>query len=95
MSKYGFGGGIERVFFSAGKQHDALKKRTMDKTLESTLNTSINTMLPTCDTKESSPMMMTHAGNASSLQCQEVGRRKGTKAVVVIWAYSVALVWLV
>jgi hypothetical protein len=30
--------------------------------------------------------------NASSLQCQEVGRRKGAKAVVVIWAYSVALV---
>ena len=45
------GGGIERVFFSAGKQHDALKKRTMDKTLESTLKASINTMLPTCDDK--------------------------------------------
>ena len=36
-------------FFPAGKQHDALKKRTMDKTLESTLKTSINTTLPTCD----------------------------------------------
>jgi hypothetical protein len=36
------GGGIERVFFSAGKQHDALKKRTMDKTLENTLKASIN-----------------------------------------------------
>jgi hypothetical protein len=45
------GGGIERVFFSAGKQHDALKKRTMDKTLESTLKVSINTTLPTCDDK--------------------------------------------
>ena len=45
------GGGIERVFFSAGKQHDALKKRTMDKTLESTLKASINTKLPTCDDK--------------------------------------------
>ena len=45
-------------------------------------------------TKESSPMM-THTGNESSLQCQEVGRRKGAKEVVVIWAYSVALVWLV
>jgi hypothetical protein len=45
----GSGGGIERVFFSAGKQHDALKKTTMDKTLESTLKTSINTTLPTCD----------------------------------------------
>ncbi len=45
------GGGIERVFFSAGKQHDALKKRTMDKTLESTLKASINTTLPTCDDK--------------------------------------------
>jgi hypothetical protein len=54
------GGGIERVFFSAGKQHDVLKKRTMDKT-----------------------------------QCQEVGRRKGARAVVAIWAYPVALVWLV
>ncbi len=39
-------------------------------------------------------MMMTHTGNASNLQCQEVGRRKGAKAVVVIWAYSVALVCL-
>jgi hypothetical protein len=28
------GGGIERVFTSAGKQHDALKKNTMDKTLK-------------------------------------------------------------
>ncbi len=45
------GGGIERVFFSAGKQHDALKKRTMDKTLDSTLKVSINTTLPTCDDK--------------------------------------------
>jgi hypothetical protein len=32
------GGGIERVFFSAGKQYDALKKRTIDKTLENTLS---------------------------------------------------------
>ena len=45
------GGGIERVFFSAGKQHDALKKKTMDKTLESTLKASINTKLTTCDDK--------------------------------------------
>jgi hypothetical protein len=45
------GGGIERVFFSAGKQHDALKKKTMDKTLEITLKESINTKLPTCDDK--------------------------------------------
>jgi len=35
-----------------------------------------------------------HTGNESSLQWQEVGRRKGAKEVVVIWAYSVALVWL-
>ncbi len=27
-------------------------------------------------TKESSPMMMTRTGNASNLQCQEVGMRK-------------------
>jgi hypothetical protein len=39
--------------------------------------------------------LMTHTGNASNLQCQEVGRRKGAKELVVIWAYSVALVWLV
>jgi hypothetical protein len=45
------GGGIERVFFSSGKQHDTLKKKTMDKTLESTLKASINTKLPTCDDK--------------------------------------------
>jgi hypothetical protein len=45
-------------------------------------------------TKESVPMM-THTGNASNLQCQEVGRRKGPKDLVVIWAYSVALVWIV
>ncbi len=30
-----------------------------------------------------------------SLQCQEVGRRKGVKELVVIWAYSVDLVRLV
>jgi hypothetical protein len=43
------GGGIERVFFSAGKQHDDLKKKPMDKTLENRLKSSINTKLPTCD----------------------------------------------
>jgi hypothetical protein len=37
-------------------------------------------------------MMMTHTGNTNSLQCQKVGRRKGAKELVVIWAYSVALV---
>jgi hypothetical protein len=89
------GGGIERVFFSPGKQHGAFKKRTMDKTLEITWKASINTTLPTCDDKEVFTMMMTHTGNTSSLQCQEVGRRKGAKVVVVIWTYSVALVWLV
>ncbi len=45
------GGGIERVLPSAGKQYDALKKRTMDKTLESTLKAKINTKLSTCDDK--------------------------------------------
>jgi hypothetical protein len=45
------GGGIERVFFSDGKQHDVLKTRTMDKTLERTLKVSIKTTLPTCDDK--------------------------------------------
>jgi hypothetical protein len=29
-------------------------------------------------------MMMTHTGNTSSIQCQEVGRRKGAKELVVI-----------
>ncbi len=33
-----------------------------------------------------------HTGKTSSLQCQEVGGRKGAKELVVIWAYSVALV---
>jgi hypothetical protein len=46
-------------------------------------------------TKESSPMMMTLTGNTSNLQCQEVGRRNGSKELVVIWAYSMSLVWLV
>ena len=48
-------------------------------------------------TKESSPIpvMITHTGNTSSLQWQEVGRRKGVKEVSVIWTYSVALVWIV
>jgi hypothetical protein len=45
------GDGIERVFFSDGQHHDALKKRTMDKTLENTLKVSINTTLTTCDDK--------------------------------------------
>jgi hypothetical protein len=43
----------------------------------------------------SSSMMMTRTGDASSLQWQEVGRRKGAEQVVVIWAHSVAFVWLV
>ena len=42
---------MERVFTTAGKQHDALKKITMDKTLESTLKAGMNTKLPTCDDK--------------------------------------------
>jgi hypothetical protein len=42
-----------------------------------------------------SPMMMTHTGNVSSLQCQEVSRRKGRKELVVTWVYSVVLVSLV
>ena len=42
----GSGGGIERE-----KQHDDLKKRTMDKTLENTLKSGMNTKLPTCDDK--------------------------------------------
>jgi hypothetical protein len=53
----------------------------MDKTLERTLKASINTMLPTCDDK--------------GVFTDEVGKRKGAKEVVVIWAYSMDLVWLV
>jgi hypothetical protein len=34
------GDGIERVFFSVGKQYDTVQKKTMDKTLEVTLKTS-------------------------------------------------------
>ena len=40
--------------------------------------------------------MMTHTGNTSSLRWQEVVRRKGAEeVVVVIWGYSVCLVWFV
>jgi hypothetical protein len=42
---------IERVFSSAGKQHDDLKKRTMYKMLESTLKAGINTKIATFDDK--------------------------------------------
>jgi hypothetical protein len=45
-------------------------------------------------TKKSSPMMMTHAVDASSLQWQEVGRREGAEKVFVIFTYSVAFVQL-
>ncbi len=45
------GDGIERVFTVAGKHHDDVKKRTMDKTLEITLKAGKNTKLPTCDDK--------------------------------------------
>ena len=58
------------------------------------MKTSINTKLATSDDKGVFTMM-THTGIASNLQCQEVGRRKGAKELVVIWAYSVVLVWLV
>jgi len=67
----------------------------MDQILENTFKVSINTMLPTCDDKGVFTMMMTHTGYASNLQWQEVGGRKGVEEVVVIWAYSAVLVWLV
>jgi hypothetical protein len=63
----GSGGGIERVFTAAGKQHDALKKSTMDKTLESTSKAGMNTYDRLVMTKESSPMNA-HTGNTSSLR---------------------------
>jgi hypothetical protein len=48
---HGSGDEKERVFTTTGKQHDDLKKNTMDKTLEITLKTGMNTKLPTCDDK--------------------------------------------
>ncbi len=54
MSDHGYpgsGDGIERVFTADGKQHDDLKKRSMDKTMEITLKSEMNTKLPTCDDK--------------------------------------------
>jgi hypothetical protein len=42
----GSGVGIERVFTAAGKQHDDLKKNTMDETLEIALKAGMNTKLP-------------------------------------------------
>jgi hypothetical protein len=53
----GSGGGIEGVFTAAGKQHDTLKKNTMDKTLENTLKAGMHTNCRLVMTKESSPMM--------------------------------------
>jgi len=44
---HGSGGGIERVFTSAGKQHYALKKNTRRWTPH--LKAGINTEFPTCD----------------------------------------------
>ena len=37
------------VFTTAGKEHDDLKKKTMDKTLESSRKAGLNTKLPICD----------------------------------------------
>jgi hypothetical protein len=50
---------IEQVFFSTGKQHHDLKKRTMEKMLENTLKAEINTNYRLVMTKESSLMMTT------------------------------------
>jgi hypothetical protein len=91
----GSGGGIKRVFFSAGKQHDGLEQekdhgQDPGKHIEGINQYSAT--FPTCDDKGVFTMMMTHTGNGSSLQCQKVGRRKVTKSVVVIWTSSVPLV---
>ena len=40
---------VWRAFTAAGKRHDDLKKKTMDKTPESTLEAAVLTKLPTCD----------------------------------------------
>ena len=71
---------------------------SLSQTLESTLKASINSMLPTCDDKGvffTDDVDAYRPGNSSSLQCKEVGRRKAEEQVVVTWAYSMALVWLV
>jgi hypothetical protein len=47
----GSGGGIERVFTTAGKQHYDLKKNTKDKTLENTLKAGMNTKFSNCHDK--------------------------------------------
>jgi hypothetical protein len=56
------------VTTEAGKQHDTLKKNTMDKTLENTLKIGMNTILRLVITKESSPMMKARSENGSRLR---------------------------
>jgi hypothetical protein len=71
------------------------KRRTKGNNLEFLIGWLKGIILSSSSVGIIGPMMMTHTGNASNLQCQEVGRRKGAKEVVVIWAYSVVLVCLV
>ena len=64
----GSGGGIERVFNAAGKQHDALKKALWTRRWKAHWRQE---WIPNCRlvmTKESSPMMKTRTGNGSSLR---------------------------
>ncbi len=93
------GVGIERVFFSAGNQHDALKGKTMDKPLENTftLKATINSKLPTCDDKgvfiddddwHIQEEEATYGHSGRRLVGDRVRRRR-------LWVYSVALVGLV
>ena len=69
----------------------------MHKTLEITLKSRINTKLPNCDDKavvtddDGAYVQETQVPYAG----QEVGRRRGTEEVVVIWSDSVVLVWSV
>ena len=51
---------LHYMLSTPGKQHDGLKRNTMDKTLEITLNVGMNTKLTTFDDKESSQMMKEH-----------------------------------
>jgi hypothetical protein len=66
----------------------------MDKTLENTSKASINTKWSTCDDKgvftDDDDTYRKHKYPTG----QEVVRRQGPEEVLVTWAYSVVLVWI-
>jgi hypothetical protein len=79
------GGGIDRVFFSVGKQHDTLKKRTINQYDVADLWWQRSLHRWWWHIQETQVVYSVR---------RLVLRWKGAKTVVVIWAYSVALVWL-